>query len=132
MASVKIVSASERLDRLEFSGKTEYQDHCVHIGSYICPCCASRVDFHARHFLTHEGLKHSNLEDEWRTRFDATRPLNASRWESFLDFHCPGCKAPVRVIYEPGDEYAMGAHSWRALEVLEADEWQVPKTRENP
>lgn len=131
MAGVRIVPASERLDRLEFSPKAEFQDHCVHIGSYICPRCDFLVDLHARHFLKHEGLKDSNLEVEWRTHFDAARPLNASRWESFLDFHCPGCKAPVRVIYEPGDEYAMSAHSWLVLEVLEADEWQVPRTEEN-
>jgi predicted RNA-binding Zn-ribbon protein involved in translation (DUF1610 family) len=120
--SVRIVPAAERLDRLEFSDEPEYQEHAVHVGSYLCPRCGYNVEFRARNFRDHETARRSNLDAEWRSRFDAARPINLSRWESFLDFHCPGCNAPVRIIYEAGSEWAMGLHPWRLLEVLEAIE----------
>lgn len=120
---VRVVPAGDRIDRLEFSDEAEYREHAVHIGAYCCPRCGWRVEFRARHFREHEGATRSNLDPEWRGQFDAARPFKLSHWESFLDFHCPGCKAPVRVIYEAGQEYAMGAHPWQLLEVLEVAEW---------
>ena len=115
--------ARDRLDRLEFSDKAAALEHAVQMGAYSCPHCSHRVGFRTQNFRDHEGAKRSNLDPDWRIRFDAARQLDVSRWESFLDFSCPGCRAPVRVIYEPGEEYAMSAHSWCLLEVLEADEW---------
>lgn len=56
----------------------------------------------------------------WKARFDEAHPLDARRWESFLDFHCPGCRAPVRLIYEAGAEWAMGVHGWRVTTILES------------
>lgn len=125
MTGVRVVPAGERLDRLEFSDEAEYRDHAVHVGAYCCPRCSFRVEFRTRNFRQHECAKRSNLDPEWHDRFDAARPLELSRWQSFLDFHCPGCKAPVRIVYEPGDEYAMGSHSWQLIEVLEAAEWPL-------
>lgn len=123
MNLVRVVPAGERIDRLEFSDEAEYRDHAVHVGAYSCPRCGCGVEFRTRHFREHEGAKRSNLDPEWRSRFDAAHPIELSRWESFLDFHCTGCKAPVRIIYEAGQEYAMGSHPWRLVEVLEAAEW---------
>jgi hypothetical protein len=120
---VRVVPAGDRIDRLEFSEDAEYRDHAVHLGTYCCPRCDSGVEFRTHHFREHEGTKRSNLNAEWRSRFDIARPIEASRWESFVDFHCPGCKAPVRIIYEAGQEYAMGSHPWRLVEVLEAADW---------
>lgn len=122
MTLVRVVPAAERIDRLEFSDEAEYREHAVHLGAYSCPRCGCGVEFRTNDFRKHEGAKLSNLDPAWRSRFDVVRPIKASRWESFLDFHCPGCKAPVRVIYEAGQEYAMGSHPC-LVEVLEPDEW---------
>ena len=59
--------------------------------------------------------------------FDRFRPLRPEVWESFLDFHCPQCDAPVRMIYEAGGEWAMGCHSWIVTEVVEVIEWNRPR-----
>ncbi len=123
MSVVRRVAPGDRLDRLEFSPRAEYLDHAVHLGAYTCPRCGRAVAFETRHFRDAEHEPSSNLASPWRERFDAARPLDRRRRESFLDFHCPGCGAPVRVVYAPGDEFAMGAHSWRLLEVLKAAEW---------
>jgi hypothetical protein len=116
------VPAAERLDRLRFSDEPEYQEHAIHVGSYICPRCRYNIEFRAQNFREHETMRHSNLDPDWRSRFDAARPVNLSRWEFFLDFHCPGCKSPARIIYQAGSEWAMGAHTWQLLEVLESIE----------
>lgn len=125
MEAVRIVQAKERMDRLDFSGQVEYTEHVVHIGAYQCPWCNKRVDFLTENFEKHETMNHSNLDAIWRIRFDDARPLESSRWESFVDFHCPGCNAPVRIIYEAGDEWSMGVHSWHLKEVLEAQKWPM-------
>jgi hypothetical protein len=120
-AAVRMVPPQERMDRLEFSGHAEHMEHVIHIGTYECPYCHSRVDFSTDHFRKHEGITFSNLKAPWPSNLDKARPLDSKRWESFLDFHCPGCQAPVRVIYEPGPEWAMGVHGWRVVEILESE-----------
>jgi len=122
VTQVRVVPAGERIDRLEFSDEAEYREHAVHLGTYSCPRCGCGVEFRTHDFRKHEGAKPSNLDPAWRSRFDVARPVDSSRWESFLDFHCPSCKAPVRVIYEAGQEYAMGSHSWHLVEVVESAE----------
>jgi hypothetical protein len=119
---IRRVCPDQRLDRLEFSPRTESVAHAIDVGAYACPHCGERVEFTTRHFGRHALSTRSNLETEWRERFDAERPLDRSRWESFLDFHCPGCRAPVRIVYESGGEVAMGVHAWRIVEVLESSE----------
>jgi len=119
-AKVRAVPARERMDRLEFSGEVEHTEHVVHVGAYECPYCRKQVEFNTDHFRRHENNDFSNLETLWKRLFDQARPLDAKRWESFLDFHCPGCGAPVRLIYEAGAEWAMGVHGWRVTTILES------------
>jgi hypothetical protein len=120
---VRVVPANERMNRLEFSSQVEWTEHVVHIGQYQCPWCSDYVEFRTQNFQKHEHITYSNLKSPWPKRFSNTRPIKAEKWESFLDFHCPGCAAPVRIIYEPGNEYAMGTHGWRVTEIIETNKW---------
>ena len=123
MARVRIVEPPQRLDRLEFSGEGEWRDHAVQLGAYTCPHCGHHVGLRSADLRRHEPAPSANLESLWRERFDVARPDARSAGESHLDFHCPGCHAPVRLAYAPGPEYAMGAHPWRFTAVFEAARW---------
>ena len=68
-----------------------YWDH------YRCPHCGDGVKFTTTDFNRHTGMEHSNLERSDRAEFDRARLLEGD--EYFLDFPCPGCRAPVRVVY---------------------------------
>jgi predicted RNA-binding Zn-ribbon protein involved in translation (DUF1610 family) len=123
MAEVRIVFAKNRMTRLDFSGQVEWTEHVVHIGEYECPWCNEHVEFRTQYFEKHETQVYSNLKSPWLERFNDARPIKTGKWESFLDFYCPGCGAPVRIIYEAGGEYSMGSHPWRLTKIVEAAEW---------
>lgn len=112
------------MNRLTFSYQSEAVDQATHIGAYSCPYCEQKVEFRTQHFSKHEGRLNSNLQGGWPERFDKARPLQPEKWESFLDFHCPRCGAPVGIIYEAGSEWAMGCHPWHVTEVVEAKQWE--------
>ena len=126
MSPVRIVPARDRMDRVEFSHEQEWRDHAVQMGAYQCPGCSHRVELRASDIERHEYAPTTNLRDPWPRRFDDARPVRGDRWESFLDFNCPGCGAPVRLIFAQGPEYAMGAHSWSFVDIVEVAEW-VPE-----
>ncbi len=102
---IRVVNPAARLDReipvppdvlhsfteLVTTEANCYWDH------YRCPHCGDGVRFTTTDFNRHTGTEHSNLERSVRAEFDCARPIE--RDEYFLDFPCPGCRAPVRVIY---------------------------------
>jgi predicted RNA-binding Zn-ribbon protein involved in translation (DUF1610 family) len=118
---VRCVSAGQRLDRTEFRSEVEWLDHVVQVAGYRCPHCAAEVEFLRRHF---EAAARIAIDSRWRTAFDAARALRVR--ERGLDFLCPGCAAPARIVYAQmsGDDYKTS--DWDLLEVLEAGEWPEP------
>jgi acetone carboxylase gamma subunit len=50
---------------------------------------------------------------------ERVRPLDKSRWQDHLDFICPKCGLLVRVVYEPGNSYAMGCYEYEIVDVVE-------------
>jgi predicted RNA-binding Zn-ribbon protein involved in translation (DUF1610 family) len=123
MSTVRILPAETRIDRCEFSRLPEHVVHNTDIGTYKCPHCGSSVEFRTKHFEKHFDSTFTNLDLLWHERFTAKRPVRDSDWESFLDFLCPGCNAPVRIIYRAGPEWAMGCHGWQLVDVVEAESW---------
>lgn len=59
----------------------------------------------------------SPLGTSWHEQCQSVRKLVA--WERGLDFRCPGCDCPVRVVFAAGEEFSMGAHNHRAVDVVE-------------
>ncbi|MEO1034390.1 MAG: hypothetical protein AAFX44_02405 [Pseudomonadota bacterium] len=123
MRNLVRISPTDRLDRQTFSYQSEVTDEAVDLGRYICPHCGHTFELEMRHFRLHEGTNFSNLNEIWRKHFDAFRAARQEAWESYLDFHCAGCRAPVRLIYEPDSKWAMGTHAWRITEIIEASAW---------
>ena len=120
---VRRVPAADRLDRVEFRSEEEYLKHTVQLAGYSCPHCHAGVEFEARHLFDGFQGRAVTVDPEWRARFDAARPL--LNLERGLEFYCPGCRAPVRIVYSPlGDLYK--SFDWHLLEVVEVHPWPSP------
>ena len=76
-------------------------------------------------FEQHVASEHSSLSDEVRQLFERKHRLRGG--ESFLDFECPSCKAPVMIVFTMGSQYAMGCFTHRITEIIEPRHW--PPTR---
>jgi len=127
MPSVRVLPAEMRVDRVSFSRLPEFTKHTTDTGTYVCAHCTTAVAFRTRNFEKHFDTSFTNLDAFWHNQFTSRRPLQSGEWEAFLDFACPGCGAPVRIIYRAGPEWAMGCHGWQLIEVLEAECWPSGK-----
>jgi hypothetical protein len=121
---VRCVSAGERFDRTEFRREVEYLDHVAQLATYRCPHCRTEVAFFSGYF--DEGAHHTKIDPQWRSQFDAARPLVA--FEEAFEFYCRRCRAPVRVVYE--NKYNRSRFvDTDLLNVLEIAEWpEAPET----
>jgi len=119
---LRVVSASERLDRIEFNPGSEWLAHAIQLGSYRCPHCGCLSELHTGTLRQHEHDRKHLDPSPWGQSCARLRPL-AAAWEWFLDFSCMGCGAPVRLFYGHGGEYSMGSHKYRLLEVVETATW---------
>lgn len=68
---------------------------------YRCPRCGHGVRFKWHHF--YKADQRSFLRRDVRQQFDEYRPMVPSAEKGFLDFHCPTCKAPARIIFTAHD-----------------------------
>ncbi len=116
-SQLQISPAEERLDRLLFGGREEYDEHVVHVAAYRCAHCGRETEFNSGTLIKAQGFKGSPLGDQWHSSCEAVRPLGA--WEWSLDFRCPQCSCPVRIIFAADEEFAMGAYKNRLLQVIE-------------
>jgi hypothetical protein len=112
------VPAGERVDRTVFSAVRERLDHAVHYGLFTCPFCGEAFRLQWTDFYDHLHTRGGILDADMERELDRFRSLREDVWESFLDFECPGCKAPFRLFYE-GLEVSMGQWEFRLNEVIE-------------
>ena len=75
---------------------------------YSCPRCGHRIRFKWRNF--HKSDKRSFLKQAVRPPFDALTPINPFDKQGFLDFHCPSCHAPTRIIFSINDYTLLAFH----------------------
>ncbi len=90
------------------------------MGFYICPHCQERIRFKTSNFLGY--YVYPKLQAADRAKFDEFRPLRHygdHGPEAHLDFYCPSCESPVRIIFDKV-EFAMGSHYAIVTEVIEA------------
>ncbi len=64
---------------------------------YGCPRCEHRIRFRWRSFYHAEG----SPSFPWRMRraFDDLTPSLDADEQGMVDFFCPGCRAPTRIVY---------------------------------
>ena len=119
---VRCVSAGERLDRNEFKREVEYLDHLAQLAAYRCPHCTTEVEFFSGYFDL--GARQAKVDAHWRSQFDVARPLVA--FEEAFEFYCPGCNAPLRIVYENKYNRSRGVDT-DLLSVLEITQWPIAR-----
>ena len=73
---------------------------------YGCPRCGHRIRFRWRSFYQASGG--SPFQRRLRRAFDDMTPESAAG--GWLDFHCPTCRAPTRIVYHARDSLAAACH----------------------
>lgn len=111
---VNITDAADRLTKTKYNGS--YTDY----GFYECGKCGQAVRFRTEDFRRHSGADSARLAGDMNDVFCAARPLLQYDW--VLDFRCPGCSRPVRIIYTHGDSLPWNTYGYEALQVLECDD----------
>ncbi|MBI4375832.1 MAG: hypothetical protein HY549_05210 [Elusimicrobia bacterium] len=107
----------ERLDNLIFHPKNQ-SEGSINVGDYTCDACARKVHFTTNDFLKAFGNSKTRLSTQEHEAACRRRPLRKDKGEAFLDFHCPGCRRPVRLVFEP-TEFAMGCYYFTVVALLE-------------
>ena len=93
------------------SGLLDGADYRNRVGGsciYNCPRCAHRIRFRWRSFLEADGR--SPLAAKLRRAFDDLTPKAAQGAQSQIDFHCPACVAPTRIVYQARQPGGMAPH----------------------
>lgn len=83
--------------------------------TYQCPHCGHRIRFKWRNF--YKADERSFLKKFVRQAFDEHTPIIPSAELGFLDFHCPSCQTPARIIFT-ADDYTKLAFHFEITKVL--------------
>ena len=75
---------------------------------YCCPRCGHRLRFRWRSFYQADG--ESAFNRRLRRVFEDMTPRLAADEQGALDFHCPTCAAPTRIIYSAEDYTNIAYH----------------------
>ena len=115
---MQVTSAAERLTKLEFEADKDYLTYPRSV--YQCPHCKETVSFCLCDFDRHSFSDFTNLSEEHAKSVHEAATASKMNFNSFLDFYCSRCKAPVRIYYVAwaGGRYTHG-HSVRF--VVEGD-----------
>ena len=98
--------ANQKLNKTEFNNQVDWETYPT--ADYCCDKCNQGVSFNFTHFNTHQRSAFSNFKENDKSAFDLFASTNnLEPTNSFLDFYCPTCKAPVRIYY---DTWAGGKH----------------------
>ena len=75
---------------------------------YCCPRCSHRIRFRWRSFYQADGR--STFRRKLRRCFDDMTPTLSSEEQGLLDFFCPTCSAPTRIIFSADDYSKIAYH----------------------
>ena len=112
------VKPEKRMDGLVFNPLRGY-DHQVNVADYTCPHCSRKIRFTTSNFDDAVRWPEGVLSRDHAREFDRTRPVKKKRWEDFLDFYCPGCRNPVRIIFQVRSVEAMKGYSFEVTDIVE-------------
>ncbi|MCH2183018.1 MAG: hypothetical protein MK108_13525 [Mariniblastus sp.] len=116
-SSPRAIPATERFDNVHFDPRTETREHRINVAQYTCPECDYRIRFTTHDFLRSEP--YSCFTEKQKILADTLRPLDLGNEEDFFEFLCPGCQLPVRVVFWPDREFAMGCYTYELVTVVE-------------
>ena len=75
---------------------------------YRCPRCSHRIRFRWRSFYLADGR--SAFKRKLRRVFDDLTPPLSAEEQGQLDFRCPSCSAPTRIIFSAEAYTKIGYH----------------------
>ena len=75
---------------------------------YRCPRCDHRIRFRWRDFYQANGR--SVFQRRLQRVFDDLTPSLSADEQGFLDFHCPTCAAPSRIVFSAHDYTKIAYH----------------------
>jgi hypothetical protein len=107
------VDAATKLDRVFYDQDAEYADRAVHFGHYACAGCGQAVRFSTPDFLRGTRYTHPPQVDAEMQKARALR-----NEEKRLDFRCPSCASPARLIYTQAIQ-GRGSYCATALAIIE-------------
>ena len=90
-----------------FDGE-DYRNRVAGACVYRCPRCSHRIRFRWRSFYQADGR--SAFKRKLRRFFDDMTPALSSDEQGFLDFYCPTCSAPTRIIFSADDYSKIAYH----------------------
>lgn len=106
---------SARIDhyqaRAVFHGLLDGEDYRNRVAGacvYRCPRCSHRIRFRWRSF--YQAHDRSAFERKLRRCFDDMTPTLASEEQGAIDFYCPSCAAPTRIIFSAEDYSRIAYH----------------------
>jgi hypothetical protein len=94
---LNIIPAEGRLTKLAFQADEDWNTYPL--SEYTCASCGEKVGFSLRDLDKHAYSDRTNLSEGDAAAFTAVAAKRLGEANSFLDFYCPGCKAPVRLYY---------------------------------
>ena len=86
----------------------DYRNRVAGTSIFTCPRCAHRIRFRWRSFYQADGR--SRLRRKLRRIFDDLTPELRAAEQGFIDFHCPTCQAPTRIIFSIHDSGKISLH----------------------
>lgn len=94
---MRLAPAAERLTKLEFEADTDWDTYPASV--YTCPSCGERIGFALKDLDRHARREFSNLSESHARAAADLAEGSGREYTSFLDFYCPGCRAPIRIYY---------------------------------
>lgn len=90
-----------------FDGE-DYRNRVAGACIYHCPRCSHRIRFRWRSFYQASGR--SAFKRKLRRFFDDMTPALSADEQGFLDFYCPTCDAPTRIVFSADDYSTIAYH----------------------
>lgn len=94
-----------------FFGLLDGEDYRNRVGGsciYRCPRCSHGIRFRWRSFYQADGR--SAFQRKLRRVFDDMTPTLSTEEQGMLDFYCPTCSAPTRIIFSAEDYSKIAYH----------------------
>ena len=103
----------ERISQINFDSRTNID------AEFICSHCGDITHFTSRDFIKHYASFYSIFDLDLKKYFDDFSEIKHGIGESFIDFYCHKCGSPIRIIFMPMMEYAMGVFEYEIIRIIE-------------
>tara|TARA_R110001583_G_C5476754_1_gene393392 strand:+ start:320 stop:706 length:387 start_codon:yes stop_codon:yes gene_type:complete len=94
------ITSENKKDRFNPYLKSVYSNDCDSPFEYKCSKCDYKVSIKNIDLEKHSTELHSNLNEKDKGLIESFILKNKLEKYSFLDFYCPDCSKPIRILFE--------------------------------